>query len=257
VLLDRVHRFGADSAIAALADAVRTGDADAALAVLRRGGAELAWTDADDEPGVAQLQQEAADAAVAVVRAARDGEAGLGLALAAELKVLCATRLGRLGVHHWTDRIEGLVARALPDAGIGRRWYVGRPVVVTSNDYPNRLFNGDVGLVVAQDGRSTVAFPGGSGVRTLAPAQLADIETWWAMTIHKSQGSEFRRIVVTLPPPPSPILTRELLYTAVTRAKEHVTIVASEASLRTAITRPVARASGLGARLWSGRVNRA
>jgi len=81
-------------------------------------------------------------------------------------------------------------------------------------------------------------------------SQLGDIETWWAMTIHKSQGSEFRRVIVTLPPAPSPILTRELLYTAVTRAKEQVTLVATAASLRAAITRPVARASGLGAKLW-------
>ena len=82
-----------------------------------------------------------------------------------------------------------------------------------------------------------------------AQLQLDEIETWWAMTIHKSQGSEFRQVVITLPPAPSPVLTRELLYTAVTRAKEHVTVVASEASLRAAIARPVARASGLGAQL--------
>jgi len=104
--------------------------------------------------------------------------------------------------------------------------------------------------VVARDGHSTVAFPGGTGIRVLAPAQLADIETWWAMTIHKSQGSEFAHAVVSLPTVDSPILTRELLYTAITRAKPEVTVVASEEILRLAVTRPVARASGLGDRLW-------
>jgi len=95
-----------------------------------------------------------------------------------------------------------------------------------------------------------VAFPQPNGIRELATSRLRDVETWWAMTIHKSQGSEFRRVIVTLPPPPSPILTRELLYTAITRAKEQVTLVATEASLRAAIGRPVTRASGLGAKLW-------
>ena len=169
---------------------------------------------------------------------------------ASDLKVLCATRLGPLGVFRWTDDIELFAARAMPDAGIGRRWYVGRPIIVTRNDYSTRTFNGDVGIVVAGAGQPVVAFVEPSGVRTLAPSQLGDVETWWATTIHKSQGSEFRRVIVTLPPPPSPILTRELLYTAVTRAKEQVTLVASKAALRAAITRPAVRASGLGPKLW-------
>jgi len=164
--------------------------------------------------------------------------------------VLCATRLGPLGVYRWSDRIETLVAREMPEVGSGRRWYVGRPIIITSNDYLNRLFNGDIGLVVAGDNGPVATFPDPSGIRELAMSQLGDVETWWAMTIHKSQGSEFRRVIVTLPPPPSPILTRELLYTAVTRAKEQVTLVATESSLRAAIDRPVARASGLGPKLW-------
>ncbi|MFM8303196.1 MAG: exodeoxyribonuclease V subunit alpha [Actinomycetota bacterium] len=252
VVLDRVHRFAADSAIAALADAVRVGDVERALAVLGDGGSdEVTWVGADDTAGVTRLQQQAADAAVAVVHAAGTGDGARALELATDLKVLCATRRGDLGTYRWTDRIEDLAATALPQAGIGRRWYVGRPVVVTSNDYPNRLFNGDVGVVIARDNQPTVAFPATADtVRVLAPAQLADTETWWAMTIHKSQGSEFPRIVVALPPPPSPILTRELLYTAITRAKTQMTIVASEASVRAAIERRIARASGLRTRLW-------
>jgi exodeoxyribonuclease V alpha subunit len=250
VLLERVHRFGADSAIAALADAVRTGDADRALDLLRaQAGGELAWVPDDDDAAITALQREVADLAVDVIAAARAGDAETGLALAAELKVLGATRLGPLGVYRWTDRIETLAARALPHSGLPGRWYVGRPVIVTRNDYPNRLVNGDVGLVVAGATRPVVAFAGAEGIRELAFSQLDEIEPWWAMTIHKSQGSEFRRVAITHPPAPSPILTRELLYTAVTRAKEHVTVVASEASLRTAIARPVARASGLGEKL--------
>jgi exodeoxyribonuclease V alpha subunit len=250
VLLKRVHRFGSDSAIAALADAIRTGDADRAVDLLRHDKtSELSWVD-DDGGGIDRLHREAAAAAVEVARAAYAGDADAGLRLASDLKVLCATRLGPLGVYRWSDRIETLVARQMPEVGSGRRWYVGRPIIITSNDYLNRLFNGDIGLVVAGDNGPVAAFPDPSGIRELAMSQLGDVETWWAMTIHKSQGSEFRRVIVTLPPPPSPILTRELLYTAVTRAKEQVTLVATESSLRAAIDRPVARASGLGLKLW-------
>ena len=250
VLLERVHRFGSDSAIAALADAIRTGDADRAVDLLRHDKTgELSWVD-DDDGGIDRLHREAAAAAVEVARAAYAGDAEAGLRLASDLKVLCATRLGPLGVYRWSDRIETLVAREMPEVGSGRRWYVGRPIIVTSNDYLNRLFNGDIGLVVAGDNGPVAAFPDPSGIRELAMSQLGDVDTWWAMTIHKSQGSEFRRVIVTLPPPPSPILTRELLYTAVTRAKEQVTLVATESSLRAAIDRPVARASGLGPKLW-------
>lgn len=250
VVLDRVHRFRADSAIAALGDAVRTGDAERALALLRDGtGGELQWIAADDTAAVAALVDEVAAHASAVVADARAGRVEEGLARAVERKVLSATRRGPLGSFWWNDRIEAQVARSRPGGGFGRRWYVGRPVIVTRNDYQHRLVNGDVGLVVARDGRPVVAFPAGDGIRELGPAQLEEVETWWAMTIHKSQGSEFDRVVITLPPAPSPVLTRELVYTAVTRARRQVTVVASEESLRGALARPVARASGLAPRL--------
>jgi exodeoxyribonuclease V alpha subunit len=252
VLLERVHRFSVDSAIAELADAIRLGEADRSLALLRAGVAgELVWVDGEDDGGIARLRDEVAANAVEVIRAARAGDAGEGLRLAADLKVLCATRFGPLGVFRWSDETEDLVAHALPDSGVGRRWYVGRPVIVTKNDYFNRTFNGDVGLVVGTPSQPVVAFQDGDAIRSLTPSQLGDVDTWWATTIHKSQGSEFRRVVVTLPPAPSPVLTRELLYTAVTRAKERVTVVATESSLRAAIGRPVARASGLGTKLWA------
>jgi exodeoxyribonuclease V alpha subunit len=252
VLLERVHRFRADSAIAALADAIRDGDARQALELLANDSTgELHWVDEGDERGIATLKQEVATNSVDVIGAARSGDVEGALGLATDLKVLCATRLGPLGVFRWTDDVEISAAQVMSDAGIGRRWYVGRPIIVTRNDYSTQTFNGDVGIVVAGSGQPVVAFVEQNGVRTLAPSQLGDVETWWATTIHKSQGSEFRRVIVTLPPPPSPILTRELLYTAVTRAKEQVTLVASEAALRAAITRPAVRASGLGPRLWA------
>ncbi len=168
------------------------------------------------------------------------------------MKVLSATRRGPLGLEEWTDRIEAAVAAEVP-FGRTRRWFAGRPVIATANDRVNGVFNGDVGVTVATDGAVAVVFradtPGGAP-RVLAPSRLDRVESWWAMTVHKSQGSEFPHAVVSLPRPGSPILTRELLYTGVTRAKERLTVVAGEASLRAAVERPVARASGLRDRLW-------
>jgi exodeoxyribonuclease V alpha subunit len=256
VVLEHSHRFAPGSEIASLAEAVRKGDDEGAVRILRspRSG-ELVFVEAEegDEERLAELREEAADNAVDVIGAALAGDAQAGLALASELKVLCATRFGPLGVSGWTSSIETLAKRRLPNAGVGGRRYVGRPIIVTRNDYLNNVFNGDVGLVVWSERGPVVGFPDASGgIRTRSLSQLGAIDTWWATTIHKSQGSEFERVIVSLPPAPSPILTRELLYTAVTRAKKQVTLVASEAAVRAAVTHPVARASGLLSKLWPG-----
>ncbi|MCB1250855.1 MAG: exodeoxyribonuclease V subunit alpha [Acidimicrobiales bacterium] len=252
VVLDRVHRFAADSTIAAFADAVRLGDADAAEALLAADHDDLRWIHPDDTVALDALRADVEADARAVVEAAMAGDAEAGLALAGARKVLCATRFGPLGSFAWRDRIERSLEQRLPGLIPGTRWYVGRPVIVTRNDYLTGVFNGDTGLVVDVDGRPSVALPTASGVRHLAPAQLANVDTWWAMTIHKSQGSEFDHAVVALPSVDSPILTRELLYTAVTRGRHQVSVVATAEALRHAIAHPVARASGLGARLWPG-----
>ncbi|QXC63296.1 exodeoxyribonuclease V subunit alpha [Aquihabitans sp. G128] len=249
-VLERVHRFGAGSGIAALADAVRRGDADAALALLDGSRADLTWARPDRPAAVASVEEAVVAAATEVARAALAGDAEAGLAAALRVKVLAATRHGDGGLYDWTARIEAAVGAAVPELAATARWYAGRPVLVTANDRINRLANGDVGLVVARDGGTAVALPQGAEVRYVPVSRLHEAETWWAMTIHKSQGSEFPHVVVSLPGVRSPILTRELLYTAITRAREQVTLVATEEALRLAIGRPVARASGLGARLW-------
>lgn len=245
VVLDRTHRFDADSPISRLADAVRGGDADAAVSALADGGPNLTWVRPDDLAALGSVEDLLAARALEVVAAAGRGDAAAGLAALRDTKVLAATRRGALGTDDWQARIE----RGLGSSTPRRDFYVGRPVIVTRNDYAHRLFNGDTGLAVADGDGLTVAFSADAAAG-LVPAQLSSIETWWSMTIHKSQGSEFRHVVVSLPPSPSPILTRELLYTAITRAREALTIVADEDAIRSAIAKPVARASGLGARLW-------
>ena len=166
VVLERVHRFAADSVIAALGDAVRNGDADRTVELLAAGGDEVAWVRPDDADAVRSVEEAVTDTALAVVRAALAGDRVVGLAAATDLKVLGATRRGRLGSYDWNDRIERRLAWAEPRLQTARRWYVGRPVIVTANDYLNALFNGDTGLVVATGTGSAVTFRSADDVPT-------------------------------------------------------------------------------------------
>jgi exodeoxyribonuclease V alpha subunit len=122
-------------------------------------------------------------------------------------------------------------------------------VLVTANDYDTGLFNGDIGVVVSRPEGIRVAFARGGPPTLYPPSRLSEVATVHAMTVHRGQGSQFRRVTVVLPPAESPLLTRELLYTAVTRAREHVRVVGSAAAVRAAVERPVSRASGLRHRL--------
>ncbi len=173
----------------------------------------MRWVDPDDPDALAEIRTEVAAAAREVVAAAREGDAVLGLAAATRVKVLAATRHGALGLSGWNDLLS---ERAGVATRHGRSFEVGRPLMVTENDPWNRVVNGDTGLVVAGSDGPVVALADGADVRMISPSRLRAVETWWAMTIHKSQGSEFADAVVSLPAEPSPVLSRELLYTGVT-----------------------------------------
>jgi exodeoxyribonuclease V alpha subunit len=147
-------------------------------------------------------------------------------------------------------RVEAWLAEALDGFAAEQRWYPGRPLLVTENDYGLRLYNGDSGVVVASGDRVAAAFERRGQVLSFAPSRLGAVDTAYAMTVHKSQGSQFGTAVVLLPAPGSQVLTRELLYTAVTRARERLILVGTEDAVRAAVGRPVARASGLRRRLW-------
>jgi len=248
VHLEKQHRFKERSRVAEFADAIRNGQTDEAIRILSSNdSADLEWI--NDEHGSEVLYRRAAVNAIEVIEAARRGDSKAALENLLELKIICATRHGQKGVLHWSSRIEQLVRSRHPEYIGEHDWYVGRPIIVNRNDYLNHLFNGDAGVVVDL-GKPVAVFSEVAEVRSVPLARLRDIETWWAMTIHKSQGSEFDSVIVSLPEPPSPVLSRELLYTAVTRAKRSVSIVASEESLRAAIGHPSERSSGLSNRLW-------
>ena len=139
----------------------------------------------------------------------------------------------------------------IDDLDLDGRDYVGRPLLVTENDYELGLYNGDTGVIVRTGEDHAVAmFERAGQLVGFSPLRLGAVETVYAMTIHKSQGSQFDTAAVLLPPADSPILTRELLYTAVTRARSALILVGSEETVRAAVERPVTRASGLRERLW-------
>jgi exodeoxyribonuclease V alpha subunit len=164
-------------------------------------------------------------------------------------------RQGLHGVAGINRLVEGILAeKGLID--LQGRWYHGRPVMITANDYGLKLFNGDVGIVLADPdsgGHPRVFFnaPDG-GVRSLPPLRLPLHETVYAMTVHKSQGSEFDKVLLLLPESDSPVLSRELIYTGITRAKTRVDLWGNEAVFLNAVSRRIDRRSGLRDALWPG-----
>jgi exodeoxyribonuclease V alpha subunit len=238
------HRFGAD--IGELADAIRRGDGDAVLELLRTGGSHIEYLEARD-PNAA-LREVLVPHAQAVRTAAAHGDVDGALAALDTHRLLCAHREGSHGVRHWNRQIERWLTEATGDA-LWTNWYVGRPVLVTANDYGLKLYNGDTGVAVMDGDTLRAAIGTASGVVQFAPSRLADVETMHAMTIHKSQGSQAEEVTVLLPPDDSRLLSRELFYTAVTRAKSRVRVVGTEAGVRAALQRRVVRATGLRQRL--------
>ncbi|MDE2600211.1 MAG: AAA family ATPase [Rhodocyclaceae bacterium] len=257
-------RFGADSGIGRLAALLRVGDADAAIRLLNAANPDLHWSpDAARPAVVAHALRRYAE----FIEQARTVPGSGVFERFAAFRLLTPVRNGPLGVGALNAEIEkGLAALgAIPPRS---RWYVGKPVMIAANDYALRLFNGDIGICVADpvSGELRIAFPAGDegapaatssapasgaprGVRLLAPARLPAHETAWAMTVHKSQGSEFDEAALVLPDEQSEVVTRELVYTAVTRARRTATIWAAEPVLRAASQRRIARHSGLAERL--------
>jgi exodeoxyribonuclease V alpha subunit len=249
VVLRRVHRFG--GGIGEVASAIQRGDADATVAALRADPETVTWV---EDGNLSAPRREIVANGTDIVAAATTGDGRAALGALTDLRVLCAHRLGPHGVAAWTERIEAWLAAAIADYAAAGTWYAGRPLLVTRNDYSLGLYNGDIGVIVDDPpgGRPAAVFERQGALVRLAPTRLEAVETVHAMTIHKSQGSQFDTVTVVAPDPDARILTRELLYTAVTRARRRVILIGSEAAVRAAVDRPVARASGLQARLWGG-----
>ena len=248
VRLRHSHRFAAQKGIGALADAVRAGDAGGALAALAsEDHADATRADPLRRPG--DVCESLAPLLASYLAAPTPEEA---LHQLGRFRVLCALRDGRCGVAGVNDAIE----RWLRDRGMISRatWYDGRPVLITANDPASGLFNGDLGVTWrTADGRQLVFFPAAGGrTRAFATSRIPAHATAWAMTVHKAQGSEWDEVLLMLPDDDHRVLTRELLYTGVTRARRQVTVVGAPDIIRAGVARTVVRASGLSARLDRG-----
>jgi exodeoxyribonuclease V alpha subunit len=236
-------RFG--GAIAELAEAVRDGEADAAVAILRAGSPAVELVDADPA-GLSALREDVVSAGLALVAAARDGDVPAALVALDQHRLLCGHRRGPYGVARWAEDVERWLGAAIENYADTGQWYVGRPLLIDANDYDLRLFNGDTGVVVDAGARGLMAgFLRDGETLLVPPSRLSHVQTVHAMTVHRGQGSQFERVTLVLPPAESPLLTRELLYTAVTRAMTHVRVVGSADAVRAAVERPIVRASGL------------
>jgi exodeoxyribonuclease V alpha subunit len=270
VMLRQSRRF--KGAIGQLALAVNRGDAAAARACL--GGPDNAVTSP-----VLALQPSSPQAVCALalgatgkpsyaeyLRLMQTGPAEQGAEVSIEIhgqwvssvlkaferfRILCAVHQGDWG----TQSLNAAVQKALADAGLLQvkgDWYEGRPVMVTRNDAQLGVFNGDVGVVLPNtEGKPKVWFLDGEALRSVSVMRLAQVDTAFVMTVHKSQGSEFEHTALVLPPGGAEVLSRELAYTGITRAREQFTLIEAEAGLlEAAIHRPSVRASGLAQR-WA------
>ncbi|ELY4080080.1 exodeoxyribonuclease V subunit alpha [Cronobacter sakazakii] len=247
-LLQKSYRFGSDSGIGQLAFAVNRSDHRAARATFSRGFDDIACKTLAGNDDYAQMIDETLagyERFLTLVRERAEPEAIL--AAFSEFQMLCALREGPFGVAGLNERVEhALAQRRLIRRTPLSRWYEGRPVMISRNDSALGLFNGDIGVALDRGDGLRVWFPmPGGKLKPVVPSRLPDNDTAWAMTVHKSQGSEFDHAALLLPGQFAPVVTRELVYTAITRARRRLSLYADERVLEMAIATRTERRSGL------------
>jgi len=242
------RRFDSGSGIAILSRAIRDGDFTGVWDCLQNPAyPEVIWRELS---GPAQLEEWLADlVADGSFAWLHGGIPEQILADNSRYRILCALRKGELGAEQVNRRLQELIA---VDAARGAA--LGRPVMVLHNDYELQLYNGDTGVIWPATGEESARrayFPGPAGtLRAISPSRLPEYQLAYAMTVHKSQGSEFSRIALVLPGNFSPVLSRELLFTGVTRARDEVTICGTAEVLARAVAAVTERRSGLRQKLW-------
>jgi exodeoxyribonuclease V alpha subunit len=248
VCLDKNYRFRENDGIELLAQAVNQGQAETAWQILTTEKyPQVTWNQLGTsgnlpfqviEQVITHFQQSLAINQPEVI-----------LQQLEQLKILCATRWGNYGAIAINRRLEeelskrGLIRTQSP-------WYHGRPIIITRNDYTLKLFNGDIGIILRDTNsqqRLRAFFPGleSGQYRCFWPNRLPEHETVYAMTIHKSQGSEFKQVLILLPPQFSPLFTREWIYTGITRARHGVSIWGDEQVFKAMVAGKMNRVSGL------------
>jgi exodeoxyribonuclease V alpha subunit len=252
VQLEKSYRFGKDSGIGALSRAVNRGDGDIAMSLLR----------SDEHDDIKWKALPSPDVLASILKATvikgykpyLKAENPLKIFhLFEQFRILCALRKGPFGVSALNSLVEQVLKKEKlinPD----RPWYRGRPVLITRNDYNLELFNGDIGIILPDPASNNdlraFFMPADRALRKFLPARLPEHETVYAMTVHKSQGSEFDRVLLLLPDRDAPVLTRELIYTGITRARQGVEVWGTDSVFLKGVGRRTLRASGLRDALW-------
>ncbi|MFC1811843.1 exodeoxyribonuclease V subunit alpha [Thermodesulfobacteriota bacterium] len=253
VHLKRSYRFAVDSKIGELSRTINLGNVVESMRLLKDSDGEgLNWEEVDSQQDLfTTLAKSIVEGYTAYLKT-EDPETALEYFN--RFIILCAVNFGPFGV----VSVNRLAEQVLNQEGLinpDSQWYRGRPVLITRNDYNLGLYNGDIGITLRSPGSGNnelyVFFSGTSGkLRRFSPHRLPEHETVYAMTVHKSQGSEFEHVLFVLPDRDYPVLTRELLYTGITRAKKSVSLLGAEAVLSTSISKRIERTSGLRDALW-------
>ncbi|WP_299006275.1 exodeoxyribonuclease V subunit alpha [uncultured Shewanella sp.] len=262
-MLMHSHRFKGDAGIGQLASAVNQANKQKITQVWQKGYSELCWLEhqvhAKGNFGLNALLEQSVSAYGHYLTMVRNQLQSCETIIHCfnQYRILCAMRSGEYGV----DGINQSVTQALWQAKLiqpVQEFYPGRPIIIQSNDYNLGLFNGDIGLILPDKNRHNKLMAhfiqADGSLLSVLPARLPQHDTCYAMTVHKSQGSEFKQVALVLPVSPSPaqkqLLTKELIYTGITRAKAHFTCLGSEKVFETACLKATQRASGLAFRLW-------
>ncbi|MCL1838707.1 MAG: exodeoxyribonuclease V subunit alpha [Propionibacteriaceae bacterium] len=236
VVLNKNHRFS--GSLDDLANAVLAGDPLTSLDLAKAHGVLFADTEASD------LRNQVTAAGIAAITAARQGLGSQAIAAMNSHRLLCANRSGSNGVERWSREIKLYLAKAGLEYDLDSDWQLGLPLLVTKNNPDLDLWNGDTGVVIADSStESKVAFFPRIG--TLPVFLLDQVENAYALTVHKAQGSQFDAVTLILPSQDSVLLNREMLYTAITRAKTRVQIIGSDQAFQHAVSQRAPRASGL------------
>jgi len=258
VVLQKSYRFTPSAGIGGLSRAVNRGDPDASLKQLGNPDDEsITWLEIRNSKELMQKLEDQIIYGYSKYLKLKDP-----LQILEEFnrfRILCALKIGSYGAREINKIAEHILSRhhlIRPRNLATNPWYNGRPVIITTNDYNLGLFNGDIGITMSDSGSHDsdlhVFFPGNAGaLKRFPPYRLPEHETVFAMTVHKSQGSEFDEVLLILPDKDYPLITRELIYTGITRARKKVSVWGSKSVLYSAIERKIERISGLRDALWN------
>ena len=254
VELKKNYRFGLESGIRAVSLAVNQGDGNLALRILKSGEYDdIKWTTLPEPNDLYRVIR--GNVLHGFKPCLETKDPFVAHSLFGRFRILCALRKGPYGV----SAQNLLVEQVLRDENLidtDKRWYRGRPVMITKNDYNLGLFNGDIGIILPDPEtdhnlRAFFLSPDGA-LRSFLPVRLPEHETVYAMTVHKSQGSEFDKALLILPDRHTPVLTRELIYTGITRAKKSIEVWGTERIFIEGVSQRIERSSGLRDALWAG-----